>query len=102
MYKPLDYNKVGLNIRNLRRMREMTQEELAEKSGITKWYISKIELGITHPRLETYYNIAEALNVTINDFVYDNFDLPDNLSKEQMDVGNEILNILKKYKIFKK
>ena len=80
----------------------MTQEELAEKSGITKWYISKIELGITHPRLETYYNIAQALNVTVDSFIYDN---PKNITKSmsdgQKELSDNIVKLLKEYKISK-
>lgn len=102
MMKPLDYSKVGLRIRTVRRGLNITQEELAEKSGITKWYISKIELGLTKPRLETYYNIAESLNVTIDTFIYDSPILEKkNFSDDKKEFIEEIMEIFNKYHITK-
>jgi ribosome-binding protein aMBF1 (putative translation factor) len=51
--------KIGALIHNARIERGMTQEELAEKVGTTKSYISKIENNIKEARLSTLQKIVE-------------------------------------------
>jgi transcriptional regulator with XRE-family HTH domain len=45
--------KIGESIRNLRRMSNLAQEELAERAGLTKGYISQIERGLTSISLDS-------------------------------------------------
>lgn len=40
---------------------DMTQKELATKSGLTQANVSKIEKGISHPTLETLLKLADGL-----------------------------------------
>ena len=51
--------KIGALIHNARIEKGMTQEELAEKVGTTKSYISKIENDIKEARLSTLQKIVE-------------------------------------------
>jgi len=51
--------KIGALIHDARLERGMTQEELAEKVGTTKSYISKIENNIKEARLSTLQKIIE-------------------------------------------
>lgn len=51
--------KIGLLIQQARRERGMTQEELAEKCGTNKGYISKIENNLKEVRLSTLQKIVE-------------------------------------------
>ena len=51
--------KVGALIHEARIERGMTQEELAEKTGTTKSYISKIENNIKEVRISTLQRIIE-------------------------------------------
>jgi group I intron endonuclease len=50
-------------IGNSRRRRVMTQKELAEKAGVSKATIVKIEAGAIHPHPGTIRKLAEALGV---------------------------------------
>ncbi|WP_030163422.1 helix-turn-helix domain-containing protein [Spirillospora albida] len=50
-------------VRELRRRRGMTQEELAERAGLSLAVIKKLEQGGTC-RMETYHQLARALGVT--------------------------------------
>jgi putative transcriptional regulator len=64
--------KKGLNItNNIRRLRffndEMTQQELAEKAGISRQTIIAIEAGNYSPSLELAFRIAAAFGVKIGD-----------------------------------
>ncbi|WP_296028595.1 helix-turn-helix transcriptional regulator [uncultured Treponema sp.] len=64
MDKPRDLCKIlGANIRCYRIKSKMTQEELAEKAGITSVGISKIETGKTWPKKETIEKFLEILEV---------------------------------------
>jgi len=54
---------LGARIRSLRRGREQTQEQVAERVGLTVNYVSRIERGLENPTLETLLKLAEALRV---------------------------------------
>lgn len=58
--KGYDAFKVGFLIRQARRKRGMTQEELAIKCGTNKGYISKIENDLKEVRISTLQKIVEA------------------------------------------
>ena len=56
--KTMDQKKIGSFIKELRKEKDLTQEQLAEKLNVTRQTISKWELGLTTPEmdklLETY------------------------------------------------
>ena len=43
----------------------LTQQELADRIGADKGYISRIERGLTVPTVATLYKIASAMGLTI-------------------------------------
>ena len=51
--------KIGALIHNARIEKGMTQEQLAEKVGTTKSYISKIENNVKEARISTLQKIIE-------------------------------------------
>ena len=51
--------KIGVLLQEARLQKGMTQEELAEKVGTTKSYISKIENNIKEARISTLQKIVE-------------------------------------------
>jgi putative transcriptional regulator len=56
------------NIRKLRFFaNEMTQQELAEKAGVSRQTIIAIEAGKYSPSLELAFRIADAFGVNINE-----------------------------------
>lgn len=57
--------QLGIAIAVLRKMRGMTQEQLAEKAGLSRSHISAIEApGIVRGfSLEAFFNIADALDI---------------------------------------
>ena len=54
----------GKNISNLRRKKNVSQEELAEYVGVGKAAISKIELGTSFPTFSNLDKIARYFNAT--------------------------------------
>ena len=53
----------GSNVKTYRKRLKMTQEQLAEKTGITVKYISNIECSISFPSAPVIVAIAKALGV---------------------------------------
>ena len=59
---------IGSKIRELRMLKGLTQEELADRAELTKGFISQIERETTSPSLETFLDILQALGVTPEEF----------------------------------
>ncbi len=55
---------VGRNVRAARTERDITQEELAERSGFSQQYISDLERGRRNPTILSLHELAQALEVT--------------------------------------
>ena len=60
-------NKVGLKVRRYRKEKDLTQEKLAEKTGISVDFLSLIERGKNAPSFETLEKIAKALGVPVKE-----------------------------------
>lgn len=61
----------GENLRNARKQRHITQEELAEKLGVSRQAISKWESDGGYPETEKLMAISKALNVSIDTLLSD-------------------------------
>ena len=57
--------QLGVLAEQARKEANMTQEELAQKIGSNKSYISRVETGKTEPKVSTFYRIAAALGLTV-------------------------------------
>lgn len=55
---------VGGNCARIRKVRGYTQEELAERSGLSQQYLSGLERGKRNPTVVTVYEISQALGVS--------------------------------------
>ena len=60
---------VGRNAERIRRERGLTQERLAERSGLSQQYISDLERGRRNPTIVTIFELATALEVSHVDLV---------------------------------
>ncbi len=58
---------LGARIKELRKRRGLTQEQLAEQVDLAARYISLIEVGRTSPSLESMENIARVLGVELKE-----------------------------------
>ncbi len=63
--------QLGIAIGMLRRTRGMSQEQLAEKAGMSRGHLSTIEAPnmVTGMSLDTFFNIADALEVNPADLI---------------------------------
>lgn len=60
---------VGSNMARIRKEKGFTQEQLAERSGLTQQYISGIENGQRNPTIVVIHDLAVALGVSHLDLV---------------------------------
>ena len=93
--------KFGMNIAHLRKEKNLTQKELANKLNVTDKAVSRWERGVGFPDISTLCPLAEALGVSVSKLL----DAEDFVEKE---IENNLLQIngilatkdLKKSKIF--
>jgi len=52
-----------MRLKQLRATREMSQADLAERSGISREYIARLETGHHDPSVSTLVKLAKALKV---------------------------------------
>ena len=60
---------IGKNIQKLRKQKNLTQEALAEKAGVTRQTVAKWEAGESVPDLDTAGQLAAALEVSLDDLI---------------------------------
>lgn len=59
--------QVGERLRELRLAYHITQEELAERAGLSYKFIGEIERGQANPTIDTMWRLAKALRVEIHE-----------------------------------
>ena len=57
--------RLAMRLRQLRKVKELTQEDLARKAGVTLGYIARLETGRHDPKLSTLRKLAKALGVSV-------------------------------------
>lgn len=60
---------LGTRIKELRSIHGLTQEELADRSGLFRTYVSRIESGRANPTLTMLYQIAAAFGVDVRELL---------------------------------
>jgi transcriptional regulator with XRE-family HTH domain len=58
---------IGSRLRAARRSQQLTIDQLAAATGLTKGFISRIERDMTSPSVSTLVSLCEVLNVNIGD-----------------------------------
>ena len=67
----MNYYEIGQRIRKFRKAYNFSQEQLAEKVGISTTHMSHIETGNTKLSLPVLVKIANALSVQTDELLYD-------------------------------
>lgn len=87
---------IGTKIRDLRIKNGLTQEELANRSELSKGFISQLESEQTSPSIATLVDILECLGTNLKDFFSDTaeekivFTKDDYFTSEDEDLGKSI------------
>ncbi len=66
----IQMNVVNTSIKDLRKKKNMTQDELAEKLNVTRQAVSNWENGKTQPDIETLTQLAEVFEVSVERIIY--------------------------------
>ena len=74
--------KFGENLYNLRRSAKMSQENLAEKVGVSRQSVSKWENGEAYPEMDNILKICKIFHCKINDLIHDDIQDIDSLDEE--------------------
>ena len=80
------------NLVNLRKLKQMTQEEVAEEIGVTRQALAKWESGETVPDLEKSRLLAELFGVSLDDLA--NYEPDDNLGLDVPPKGKYLFGIV--------
>lgn len=61
--------RFGAQLQHLRVSRDLTQDQLAVKAGLSRIYLSKLELGRHDPALSTLVRLAKVLRVSLTELL---------------------------------
>lgn len=67
----MNYYEIGQRIRKIRKANHLSQEQLAEKVGISTTHMSHIETGNTKLSLQVLVDLACALYVQTDELLFD-------------------------------
>lgn len=67
----MDYVKLGIQVKNARTKQGITQAKLAEMTGYSVQHISHVETGNTKLSVELLVELANALNVSLDQLLKD-------------------------------
>lgn len=74
--------KFGDNLQNLRKLKKMSQEKLAEKVDVSRQSISKWERGESYPTMNNIIALCEIFHCNINELVQENLTDINSLDEE--------------------
>lgn len=73
----MDLIRIAQNIRSVRIAQKMTVEQLAQRSGFSKGFISQVENFRTTPSLKALVKLAEALGLQVSDLFFSDDPTPE-------------------------
>ena len=87
---------IGSKLKELRVLKGLTQEELADRAELSKGFISQVERDLTSPSIATLMDILQCLGTSIGEFFNESpeeqivFGKNDYFEKYDADLKNEI------------
>ncbi|MCL6592831.1 MAG: XRE family transcriptional regulator [Alicyclobacillus sp.] len=66
----MEWSYIGENLRRIRDAKGLSQQDVADKAGISRVKYSKIERGIEKPQVSTLEDLAVALGVRIDEILH--------------------------------
>ena len=65
-----DYlQRLGIKLKILRNIKKLSQDDIANELNIDKSYYSKVERGLTNPTIVYLRNLAQILEIELNELV---------------------------------
>ena len=87
---------IGAKLKELRILKGLTQEELADRAELSKGFISQLERDLTSPYIATLMDILQCLGTSIGEFFNETpeeqivFGKTDYFEKHDLELKNEI------------
>ena len=87
---------IGAKLKELRILKGLTQEELADRAELSKGFISQLERDLTSPSIATLMDILQCLGTSIGEFFNETpeeqivFGKTDYFEKHDLELKNEI------------
>lgn len=87
---------IGAKVKELRTLKGLTQEELADRAELSKGFISQLERDLTSPSIATLMDILQCLGTTLGEFFNETaeeqivFGKQDYFEKYDSELKNEI------------
>jgi transcriptional regulator with XRE-family HTH domain len=78
-------------VKQFRQARRLTQEQVAERAGLSTKFVGEVERGRANPALTTLASIADALGVSLIDLIAVDAERPPRLSARQASQVREAL-----------
>lgn len=85
---PIDKN-IAVNLKRIRRAKNMSLDMLAEQTGVSKSMLGQIERGESTPTITTIGKIAEGLKIPFEQLIYERPETVGMLSREDTPVLKE-------------
>ena len=79
-----DFKVIGNCIRNIREVKNLSREKLAEKAEISTSYVYKIEAGNAHASIDILRKVADALGISLTNLLAEHS--LENHKKEELDL----------------
>ena len=61
--------RLGIGLKIIRNIKKLSQDDIANELNIDKSYYSKVERGLTNPTIVYLRNLAQILEVKLNELV---------------------------------
>ena len=74
--------KFGDNLKQIRKSKKISQEELADKLGVSRQSVSKWETGENYPTMQNIVCLCDIFRCKMNDLVHESFEDIDFMDKE--------------------
>ena len=98
----MDYRKLGMRVRQQRVLNRLTQEQLAEKAGVSSSFIGHIERGEKKASVETVVALCNAMDISPSVLLQDS--LTDAVMRSQLafdqdsqDLMESLMHVLREH-----
>lgn len=75
-------DQLGINIKALRKRKHLTQEQFAERIGVSSQAVSKWETGVCYPDISLLPIIAQFFDITIDELLGFSIDTKDDMDNQ--------------------
>jgi len=69
MASELPSQRLSARLKSLRRAQHLSQEQLAERAGLHRNFVSLMERGLNQPTVDTLFRLANALGIPADELV---------------------------------